>query len=119
MAKRPTGKTLRDAREALGLSQAVVAQKLGITPAAVGHYEKGIAKPPLPRAEQLAKLLKIDVCLVPVSDRAQRGSRKNGPSEGGVSGREAEVLAALRGLPLSKRRPAMDMILAYARSAQG
>lgn len=69
MAKRPTGKAMRDAREGLGLSQSDVAHRLGITPAAVGHYEKGLAKPPLPRAEQLAKLLKISITQIPVSNR--------------------------------------------------
>lgn len=117
MAKRPTGKVLRDAREALGLSQSAIAEKLGITPAAVGHYEKGIAKPPLPRAQQLAKLLKVDVQLIPVSSRAARGSRKAPESGERVSAREAEVLAALRSMPLAKRRPAVEMILAYSRSA--
>lgn len=32
--------------------------------------------------------------------------------------REAEVLAALRAIPLAKRRPAIAMILAYSRSVQ-
>ncbi len=34
-----------------------------------------------------------------------------------VNAREKEVLEALRGMPLSKRRPAVEMLLAYAAGA--
>ena len=106
---------LRTAREALALSQADIAAKLGITPAAVGHYEKGIAKPPMERARQLARILKIDVADIAVSARAQRGSRKAARESGErqVSGKEMELLNALRNLPLAKRRLVLDMVMGY------
>lgn len=116
MAKRAGRNVLRAAREALALSQADIAAKLGITPAAVGHYEKGIAKPPMERARQLARILKIDVADIAVSSRAQRGSRKAAREAGErqVSAREMELLTVLRNLPLAKRRLVLDMVLGYA-----
>lgn len=121
MAKRTGRGILRQAREAKGLSQADIGVKLGITSAAVGHYEKGIAKPPFERAKKLARILGIDVSEIEVSSRAQRRSRREGPAAMAVGGKplaakETELIEALRALPLSKRRPAMDMVLAYAAS---
>jgi len=106
---------LRVAREKAGLSQADVAQKLGVTSAAYGHYESGLAKPPAERARLIAKMLKIDVSKIETSGRAMRGSRKVADGSGEkVNAKEKEVLEALRGLPLAKRRPAVEMLLAYA-----
>lgn len=121
MAKKAARNALRTAREALGLSQAEIATKLGITPAAVGHYEKGIAKPPMERARQLARILKIDVAEIAVSSRAQRGSRKAAREAGErqVSARELELLNVLRNLPLAKRRLVLDMVLGYAARVGG
>lgn len=115
MAKRASKNVLRTAREALALSQADIAAKLGITPAAVGHYEKGIAKPPMERARQLARILKIDVAEIAVSARAQRGSRKAAREAGErqVTAKEMELLNALRNLPLAKRRLVLDMVMGY------
>jgi transcriptional regulator with XRE-family HTH domain len=114
MAKKIANNALRTAREKLGLSQADIGAKLGITPAAVGHYESGIAKPPVERARQLARMLKIDLAEIPVSARAQRGSRKAAAAgEGKMNPKEAEVLSALRSLPLGKRRPVIEMLLGY------
>lgn len=113
MAKAATN-ILRSAREKLGLSQGAVAAKLGITPAAVGHYEKGIAKPPMERAKQLARMLKIDVSKIDVSAKAMRGSRKVVVNDSDrLSATEREVVDALRSLPLAKRRPAVIMVLGY------
>ena len=116
MAKKAIKNVLRAARESQALSQADVAAKLGITPAAVGHYEKGIAKPPLERARQLARILKIDVAEIAVSSRAQRGSRKAAREAGErqVSAREMELLNTLRNLPLAKRRLVLDIVRGYA-----
>lgn len=116
MARKAGKNVLRTAREALALSQADIAAKLGITPAAVGHYEKGIAKPPLERARQLARILKIDVAEIAVSARAQRGSRKAARAAGErqVSSKEMEFITVLRNLPLAKRRLVLDMVLGYA-----
>lgn len=119
MAKAPAN-ILRSVREKLGLSQAAVAAKLNITPAAVGHYEKGIAKPPIERAKQLARLLKIDVAKIEVSDRAMRGSRKVVVNDSDrLSETEREVVDALRSLPLAKRRPVVAMVLGYVDRVNG
>ncbi len=114
MPKMIVKSALRAARKKLGLSQAAIAAKLGITSAAVSHYESGIAKPPLERAKQLARVLKIDMGIFAVSSRAMRGSRRQSGRGSRTSKNEAEVLAALRSMPLAKRRPAIEMLLAYA-----
>ena len=122
MAKAAQSNILRAAREKLGLSQGAVAEKLGITAAAVGHYESGIAKPPLERAQKLARVLKIDVAKIQLSDRAMRGSRKKQASALGdraLSAVEREVIEAMRAMPLAKRRPAITMLLAYAKEVNG
>ena len=127
MAKRTGNSILRQAREAKGLSQAEVGIKLGITSAAVGHYEKGIAKPPFERAKKLARMLGIDVAAIQVSSRAQRRSRAEGgggslreaPGGKRLGSKELEVVEALRAMPLAKRRPAIEMLLAYAARSTG
>lgn len=117
MAAKKQANVLRSAREKLGLSQTAIAARLGITPAAVGHYENGLAKPPVERAKQMAKMLKIDVAKIAVSERVMRGSGGRtairAASGEKVSAREREVLDALRSIPLTKRRPAVEMLLGY------
>ena len=127
MAKRTGNGILRQAREAKGMSQAEVGIKLGITSAAVGHYEKGIAKPPFERAKKLARMLGIDVAAIQVSSRAQRRSRAEGgggsmreaPGGKRLGSKELAVVEALRAMPLAKRRPAIEMLLAYAARSTG
>ena len=57
MAARAKKSRLRDARLQLGLSQAEVGERLGVTGAAIGHYETGVSRPSPDRAAQLVKLL--------------------------------------------------------------
>jgi transcriptional regulator with XRE-family HTH domain len=71
-----TANILRAAREKVGLSQGDVAKKLGISSAAVRHYEIGLSKPPAERAKLLAKILKIDLAAIAISDRIMRGSKQ-------------------------------------------
>ena len=57
MAARAKKSKLRDARLQLGLSQAEVGERLGVSGAAIGHYETGVSSPSADRAAQLSKLL--------------------------------------------------------------
>lgn len=55
------GEKIRQAREAKGLSQEFVAEQLGISQAAYSNMERGETQPKLPRLQQLAELLAVDV----------------------------------------------------------
>ena len=74
MAARLKKSKLRDARLHLGLSQAEVGDRLGVTGAAIGHYETGVSKPSPDRAAQLARLLGLKPSEVSASER---GSARN------------------------------------------
>src|SRR6478735_8301321 len=68
MATRVKKSRLGDARLQLGLSQAEVGERLGVTGAAIGHYETGVSRPSPDRAAQLAKLLSLKFGDVAVSE---------------------------------------------------
>ncbi len=53
------GKSARTARTALGLSQADVAEKLGLSLEFVGRIERGVALPSVPTLVSLAKVLGV------------------------------------------------------------
>ena len=55
------GEKIRQAREAKGLSQEFIAEQLGISQAAYSNMERGETQPKLPRLQQLAELLAVDV----------------------------------------------------------
>src|SRR3954468_14772437 len=69
MAARLKKSKLRDARLHLGLSQAELGDRLGVTGAAIGHYETGVSKPSPDRAAQLARLLGLKPNEVSASKR--------------------------------------------------
>ena len=50
-------KNLKQARKNLGLSQAELADKLGMQQGAIANYETGIREPKLSELERLAKAL--------------------------------------------------------------
>lgn len=58
------GKKIRDAREALGLTQDQLAKKLGVTRQAVGNWEKDINLPKGKRAGSVATVLKLAASLI-------------------------------------------------------
>jgi len=54
-------KFLKDGREAVGLSQIEVSQKMGYTsPQFVSNWERGLAKPPLSALSKLIKLYGVN-----------------------------------------------------------
>jgi transcriptional regulator with XRE-family HTH domain len=126
MAARAKKSKLRDARLHLGLSQAEVGGRLGVTGAAIGHYETGLSKPSPDRAAQLARLLGLKPSEVSASEREsakvtvarprsdaakQAASRVNGVKV--PSRDEGAVLDALRAMPAAERRVMVKLVLAY------
>lgn len=71
---RLVGGRLRDARVALGLSQAELGKRLNLTPTAVGNYESGASEMPLGRLPELASALKVtvDSLVAPPSTNTER-----------------------------------------------
>lgn len=52
---------LKELRKKAGLTQTELAEKIGATQNTVSNWEKGIAKPDIVRAPQLAAALKVSV----------------------------------------------------------
>jgi transcriptional regulator with XRE-family HTH domain len=126
MAARAKKSKLRDARLQLGLSQAEVGERLGVSGAAIGHYETGVSRPSADRAAQLSKLLGLKSGDVAVSGRGSTNvtpARPRSIGAGRQTGRvrdarvpspdEVTLLDALRAMPAAERRVVMKLILAY------
>ena len=60
-------KMIRDARLAAGLSQAGLGQKLGLSDAAVNHWESGKSEPSRKHMAALIELLGLDPAIVNAS----------------------------------------------------
>jgi transcriptional regulator with XRE-family HTH domain len=77
------GKSARAARVALGLSQADVAEKLGLSLEFVGRIERGVALPSVPTLVSLAAALAIssDMMLGIASERTTRTHQNPPPPE--------------------------------------
>jgi len=126
MVARVKKSKLRDARLHLGLSQAEVGDRLGVTGAAIGHYETGLSKPSPDRAAMLARLLGLKPSEVSASergftkkavDRPRSAAAKQAASRVGdakaPSRDEGAVLDALRAMPAAERRVMVKLVLAY------
>lgn len=48
-------------RQEKGMTQSVLAEKMGITPQAISKWERGLSFPDLSRLEELAKMLEVSV----------------------------------------------------------
>jgi transcriptional regulator with XRE-family HTH domain len=108
----------------LGLSQTQVADKLGITGAAIGHYETGVSRPSPDRAVRLAKLLGLKPGDIAASERGAAAKEVTRPrpsaakrsagrlSEKNPSDEEAAVRDVLRRLPAAERRIVVKLLLA-------
>jgi transcriptional regulator with XRE-family HTH domain len=109
----------------------MVGHKLGVTGAAIGHYETGLSRPTPDRAALLAKLLGLRSGDIEASARGA-GAERNSDGKGGggrkasarsmgaltaADPREYAVLTALRAMPVAERRVVMDMVLAYGSRA--
>jgi transcriptional regulator with XRE-family HTH domain len=127
MPVRASPSKLRAPRLKRGWSQEAVGQKLGVTGAAIGHYETGLSKPPPARAAHLARILGLRPGYVQASahrartarvrDAGRDGGRKASTrSSGGVGvtdPHEIAVIEALRSMPSAGRRVVMNMVIAY------
>ena len=123
MVTRVKNSKLRDARLQLGLSQADIGDRLGVTGAAIGHYETGLSKPSPDRAAKLAKLLGLKPHEVNASERGSAKKSTDRPRSGAAKQRvsdakalsqdEGAVLDALRAMPAAERRVMMKLVLAY------
>jgi transcriptional regulator with XRE-family HTH domain len=126
MHSRVPASKLREARLKRGWSQETVGQKLGITGAAIGHYETGLSKPTADRAAQLAKILGLRSGDIQASARGeggqQNGNRASGAGQKGgarssrdivADSREVAMMKALRAMPSAERRVVMEMVIAY------
>lgn len=51
---------LKKVREAAGMTQDVLAEKVGVTRQSIGMYENGINKPSVPVAKAIAEVLDFD-----------------------------------------------------------
>lgn len=64
-----TRKTLAELREENNISQRELAQKLGISPGAIGMYESGKRTPPLYRAIKIAEIFEVQVESIDFSNK--------------------------------------------------
>ena len=55
-----TGEIIKEAREKAGYTQATLAEKTGITQAAISHFEKDIRRPTPANIKKIAELLGIE-----------------------------------------------------------
>lgn len=72
------GKTIRDAREDLGIKQAKLAEDLGVSVQTISNWENGKSPPAKTRVHDIANILGIDeFLLIPISaDKEEREWRE-------------------------------------------
>jgi transcriptional regulator with XRE-family HTH domain len=70
------GQTIRDVRKTVGLSQAELAEKLGVTSAAVSQWESGRTKPDVERTQAIERALRMGPGVL----LSLRGPAVEGPS---------------------------------------
>ena len=96
-------------RKANGLTQAAVADRLGITHGGYGHYERGFRRVPLEMLPAMAKALECtEADLLGLSEQKAR--------RGPVSGWEKRV-AAIKVLPRDKQKEIQNVVDALLNKA--
>jgi len=120
------GRKMREKRVALGMSQAALAEQLGITFQQVQKYEKGINRIGASRLYDISKVLDVSVQYfydqAPGSDA--KGAFAEGLADGGGESYVADVLSSRDGLELNKafariedprvRRSIVDLVRSLA-----
>ena len=109
--KNPFGARLHAAREALGLSQAEVAAKLGISQASYGAWER---QPVALRPEQIQKL--ADVLRVRVEDLFDK---KQNRRRGGPTGKARKLFEQVNSLPRSQQQHVLTVVEAFVKQNTG
>ena len=89
---------IRQKRLQAGLEQAELAEKIGVTPAAVGNWERCIARPDFDTVPMLCSVLRISATEL-----------LSLPPELGLNGEERDVLAAYRRIGPASRRTVRAM----------
>jgi transcriptional regulator with XRE-family HTH domain len=92
------GETARAARERLGLTQAQVAQQMGLAPNVYGRIERGGMMPAVPTLRKLARTLAIsaDALLVLSPDDVTASVEAPAP-QGNLSPELVQLVSMLRG----------------------
>lgn len=103
------GERLRTAREALGLSQAQVAQKLGISQASYGAWERD---PVALRPDQIELL--TDILNVSVETLLGK-EEKQGRRPGGPTGKVRRVFEEVSRLPRHQQSKVVEFVEAFVR----
>ena len=102
---RPFGRALWDQWEYLGLTQAELAENLGLTQALITNYERGLHNPPTTRLPDIAKALGIGVEQLYV---LSGGESKVVEKTGSGKRRETEIQKIFRELPATKQRAVLE-----------
>ena len=101
------GIRLRTAREALGLSQAQVAEKFGISQASYGAWERDPVALRPDQIEKLTGILNISV------DELFGKDEKNGRRNGGPVGKARRLFEAVSRLPRSQQQHVLTVVEAF------
>lgn len=107
----PFGAKLHAAREALGLSQAEVAAKLGINQASYGAWER---QPVALRPEQIAKLAEaLNVTVEYLFGKDEKKRR------GGPTGKARKLFEQVNELPRSQQQHVLTVVEAFVKQKAG
>jgi transcriptional regulator with XRE-family HTH domain len=98
----PFGQRVYEAREALGLSQAEVADKLGINQASYGAWERDPVALRPDQVEQLAKILNVSI--------EQLYGIAPPKSRGGPAGKARRVFEAVSQLPRTQQQKILEVV---------
>lgn len=97
------GDRLRLAREARNLNQTELAQRAGLQPAAIGHFEKGRRKPSFANIRALAKALHVSSDFLLGRVASLEGATTAFRNEDKLTGADRETIQAMIDT-LSERR---------------
>jgi transcriptional regulator with XRE-family HTH domain len=106
---RQLGRQIAQRRKALGLTQTVLAQELGVAQQTMAHYEGGTARIAAAMLPTVARVLKVSIEEL-IGMPATRGSGKRGPQP-----KIAQQLQQIEALPKAKQRAiaqVLDSVLA-------
>jgi len=101
------GERLRAARETLGLSQAQVAEKFGISQASYGAWERDPVALRPDQIEKLTEILNISV------DELFGKEEKNGRRSSGPVGKARRLFEAVSKLPRSQQQHVLTVVEAF------
>ena len=102
----PFGEKIHAAREALGLSQAQVAEKLGITQMAYAFWERRTVALRPEQIERLAEILNIPI-------NAMLTDRRTPVRKGGPTGKAHRVFEQVNRLPRSQQQHILAVVEAF------